>query len=282
MTGRAPAASLIHRGLGRVEFFDLTADELAGLDRIKADLAAEGRPQISFHAPIHRPDWYPEVGVACHFLCEDAGERERSFRLLDHTLERARAHGADYVVTHLTFGPTDTRDPAVADRLAEDSCARFAAMSRAHDMPIDVEFAAYTDSFNDPATFARKVTAHPELGLCIDVGHTFLGSIKRGRDFLDDIRTLAPHARSLHLWNTTGPEHARLHHHTPLHPDQKPADGWIDLEAALKIVMAANLVPPRVIFEYPVETVTPEIQAGYDWVEAILHGMPLDRPRGFC
>lgn len=278
MTERIAEARLIHRGLGRVEFFDLTAEDLSRLDALKAELAAEGRGKVSFHAPIHRPDWYPEVGVCCYFLCEDEAKRERSFRLLAHTLEQARGHGADYVVTHLTFGPSDSRDPATAARLAEDACARFAGLSRDWDMPIDVEFAAYTDAFNDPATFARTVTAHPELGLCIDVGHTFLGSLLRKRDFLDDIRALAPHARSLHLWNTTGPEHTKLHHHTPLHPDQRSEDGWIDLEEVLGIVMAANIVPPKVIFEYPVEAVTPEIQAGYDWATNILRGIPLDRP----
>ncbi|MEO5336593.1 MAG: sugar phosphate isomerase/epimerase [Magnetospirillum sp. WYHS-4] len=267
---RVPEASLIHRGLGRVEFFDLTDAEIAGLDGILSDLAGEGRRAVSFHVPVHRPDWFPQVGVTCYFLSEDAAKRERSFRLVEHTLDLAERFGAEYLVTHLTFGPTDTHDPVRARDLAVEACARFARLSRERGLPIDVEFAAYTDSYNDPATFAAAVTAHPELGLCIDVGHTFLGALKRERDFLGDIRVLAPHARSLHLWNSTGPEHTRLHHHTPLHPSQHPRDGWIDLAAVMEIVLVANPRPPKVIFEYPVAEVTPEIQAGYDWVAGMM------------
>ncbi|MCC7017253.1 MAG: sugar phosphate isomerase/epimerase [Rhodospirillales bacterium] len=269
---RHPEARLIHRGLGGVEFFDLAPEQIARLDRIAADLRAEGRSRLSFHVPVVRPEYYPFDGVHCFFLSDDAGRRDLSFRLVADTLDLARRWRADYAVCHLTFGATDTRDPALARALARDACARFAAMSRSAGVPLDVEFAAYTDSFHEPVSFLDALAPHGELGICVDIGHAYLGALKRKRSYLDDIAALAPRARSMHLWNSTGPECHDRYHHVPLHPSQRPEDGWIDVPAALAAVLARN-PDARLVFEYPVDSVTPRIQEGYDWVAGLAAGL---------
>ncbi|OHC74668.1 MAG: hypothetical protein A3G18_06775 [Rhodospirillales bacterium RIFCSPLOWO2_12_FULL_58_28] len=275
---REKEAALIHRGLNRVEFFDLTTGEADGLQDILDSMAGEGRRRFSFHAPVIRPDYFPHSGVTCFFLNEDEAKRQLSFRLLDHTMEAARRWGAEYVVTHLTFGPTDSKDQATALRLAGDACRRMAGMSRDYGIPLDLEFAAYSNAFNRADLFAEAVAPHPELGVCIDVGHAFLGAIRRQRDYLEDIAALAPRTRSLHLWNSLGEEHTKRHHHTPLHPSQKPDEGWIDIEKTMALVLHEN---PRVniIYEYPVDAVTTEIQEGYDWI-ADMVSRPLLRKEG--
>ncbi|MBF0094461.1 MAG: sugar phosphate isomerase/epimerase [Alphaproteobacteria bacterium] len=263
---RVPPESLLPRGIGRAEFFDLGEDELADPVPLFEAMAAEERHRYSFHAPIARPSWFPFSGVTCFFLCEDPERRELSFRLLGHTLDHARSLRADYVVCHLTFGPTDTRDEALARRLADDACARLAGMSRSSGVPIDLEFAAYTDSYHRPDLFASAVGSHPELGVCIDIAHTFIGSRRRERDYWRDLAVLAPGARSMHLWNTRGADDARANGHQALHPSQRPGDGWIDVERALDTVLG---VSPKaaLIFEYPVAAVTAHIREGYDWIE---------------
>jgi len=268
-TERVKEAGFIHRGLGRAEFFDFSEAQFAGLQDTLDAMAAEGRERFSFHAPIVRPDYFPHSGVTCYFLSEDRGLRELSFRLLEHTLRAAARWGVDYVVTHLTFGPADTRDEATAQRLAQEACGRIAAMSDAEAVPVDIEFAAYTDAFHSAEQFLHAMAMHPQLGVCIDIGHAFIGARRRGRDYLQDIAALAPRARSLHLWNSLGEEHTRLHHHTPLHPSQQAGDGWIDVEQALRLALGAN-PDMHVIFEYPVDDVSDEIQAGYDWVAGLV------------
>lgn len=271
LPARHPEARLIHRGLGRAEFFDLAPQQFAGLDQIMAVLRAEGRTRFSFHAPVTRPDYFPFDAIQCFFLSEDEARREDSFRLLADTLDAARAFGAEYAVCHLTYGRTDTGDARTATRLARDACARFAALSRAAGVPLDVEFAGYTDSFHAPASFLDAIAPHAELGICVDIGHTFLSARRRGRDYLGDIAALAPRARSMHLWNTTGPEcHARRHH-VALHPSQRPEDGWIDVPAAVRLVLDRNPAA-RIVFEYPVEAVTRDIQDGYDWIAGLING----------
>ncbi len=257
-------ACYLHRGIDCVELFDYPVNTLPALRKTLARMRNSGCRTLSFHSPMPRPDHYTDSGVACTYLHEDSARREISFALLEDTLTHAKDWEADYVVTHLTYGKTDTRDPGRAAALATAACERFAALSRAHDLPIDIEFAAYTAAFNTAAQFAAAVAPHPELGLCIDTGHVMLGARLNRRDYFADIRALAPRARSMHLWNTQGdgPEHI------PLHPAQSPAEGWIDLEQTLRIVLAHN---PEInlVFEYPIAKVDRQIQSGYDWIKTM-------------
>ncbi len=263
------AENLIHRGLGRAEFFDFSEERLRNLqDTIRA-MADEGRQHFSFHSPIVRPAWFPWSGVTCFFLSENPDERELSFRLLDLTLKHAKQWQADYVVSHLTYGPSDTGDERIAERLAAEACARIAEMSARAEIPVDIEFAAYSDAFNDPGKFAAVIGAHPELGICVDIGHAFIGAMNRGRDFTYDIASLAGNARSCHLWNTTGAGHTKANSHTRLDPSQRAADGWIDIETVMALLIGRN-PGINVVFEYPVAELTPEIQQGYDWISSMI------------
>lgn len=259
-----PPACYLHRGIDCVELFDYPEKALPALRETVSRMRSNGCRTLSFHSPMPRPAYYTDTGVACTYLNEDSARREISFALLEDTLTHAKDWEADYVVTHLTYGKTDTRNPERAATLAATACERFAALSRVHALPIDVEFAAYTAAFNTAAQFVAAVAPHPELGLCIDTGHAMLGARLNQRDYFADIRTLAPRARSMHFWNTQGdgPEHI------PLHPAQSPAEGWIDLEQTLRIVLAHN-PGINIVFEYPVAEVDHHIQSGYDWIKAI-------------
>ena len=264
----APEASLLHRGLGHVEFFDYPLEAMDGLKLEYAELKKDGYKGLSFHAPMPRPAFFPFAGVSCFFLNENPEHRALSFSLVEETLQHAQSWQADYVVTHLTFGKTDTRNPVTARDLANRACAKLAALSDQYAIPIHLEFAAYTRAFNLPEQFVGVVSQYDELGICLDTGHTMLGARLHGRDYLDDIRALAPQTKSLHLWNTRGENQA----HIPLHPSQLPSEGWIDIEQTLKIVITCN---PRIaiVFEYPVKRLTSEVQAGYDWVETMALGI---------
>jgi sugar phosphate isomerase/epimerase len=266
---RALAENLVHRGVGGAELFDFTPERFKDLPSLRQELAQEGRSRLSFHVPVVRPDWFPWSGITCFFLCEDAERRALSFRLLDHTLELAARHGAERAVCHLTYGGADCKDPAVAEDLASDSLARMAAASWRFGVALDLEFAAYSDGFHDPARFVELLDPHAELGVCIDIGHTFLGAQKRGRDYFADLATLAPRARSLHLWNTKDAEHNRVHGHVPLHPSQTAAEGWIDVPKSLALVLK-ECPGAEIIYEYPIEALTADIQAGYDWIVGLI------------
>ncbi|MFN3466787.1 MAG: sugar phosphate isomerase/epimerase family protein, partial [Candidatus Brocadiales bacterium] len=152
---------------------------------------------------------------------------------------------------------------------AEQTCHRLAEMSRSYGIPIHAEFTSYSHAFHRPSQFIETVGAHPELGICIDMGHTFLGAQQRNKNYFKDIEVLAPHARSMHLWNAINFEHYKKHGHVPLHPSQRPNEGWIDVERVLEAVLSVNR-EVNIIFEYPAKEVTREIQEGFDWVKGIV------------
>jgi sugar phosphate isomerase/epimerase len=262
---RSPVpACYLHRGIDCIEYFDYPVNAMAELQAQHAGMRGQGFARLGFHAPMPRMPAFLDDGVACFYLHDDARQRRLSFDLLEHTLQHARDWRADYVVTHLTYGKTDTADPIKAERLADSACRRFAELSREYALPINVEFAAYTRAFHRAEQYIAAVSGHPELGICIDTGHTRLGADLRGRDYFADVAALAPYTRSMHLWNTTGGSGE----HIALHPRQNPTAGWIDMEQTLRLVLEHN-PDVTLIFEYPVAEVTPEVQAGYDWIKRI-------------
>ncbi len=255
-------AKYMHRGLAHVEFFDYPLDDMVELRNTYKEMAVNGYKGLSFHAPMPRPAFFPFAGVTCFFLNEEPESRELSFQLVEDTLQHAQDWNADYVVTHLTYGKTDTTDSDKAILLAEDTCERFAKLSRDYCIPINIEYAAYTQAFNEPEQFVNIVSQHDELGICIDIGHTMLGAQMHKRDYFGDIEILAPYTRAMHLWNTRCEDYE----HIPLHPSQSSKEGWIDLEQTLEIVLTQN-PDSTIVFEYPVTEVTPYIREGYVWIE---------------
>jgi len=255
------AACYLHRGIDCIELFDYPLDAMEILKQEISMLRNNGYDRLSFHTPMPRPASFTETGVACYYLHEDPGMRQLSFDLLKHTFQHAWLWQADFIVTHLTYGKTDTKDSFIAVQLAQQACERIAAMSRDYGIPVNVEFAAYTSSFNQARQFIDVVSQQPELGICIDTGHAMLGARLNNRDYFDDVITLAPYTRSMHLWNTLGD----TSEHIPLHPSQTPDLGWIDLEGTLEIVLARN-PDVDIVFEYPVMEVDHDIQSGYDWI----------------
>jgi hypothetical protein len=135
------------------------------------------------------------------------------------------------------------------------------------EVPIHIECGGYTGAFHRPKQFVALVSAFPTLGLCVDIGHAWLIAQARGRDFYHDLATLAPVARSAHLWNARDLATYRRLHHVPLHPSQRPEDGWIDIPRALRILLGAS-PGCRLIFEYREDDLPPvQIKEGFAWIE---------------
>jgi sugar phosphate isomerase/epimerase len=259
----SPAANAIHAGLGRFEVFDVAPDRLPSLG---VHLALTAWP-FSVHAPLTRPD--PSRPAAAVFFLADSPERERSFLDLEATLAGAAARGAQYVVTHLNW-TADVEAEHRAEALAQEAAGRIASMARAHAVPVHLECGGYAGGFHRAEQWARLATAHPDLGLCLDLGHLWLINRERGRSAYREIERLAPHARSLHLWAARDLRTYRRRGHVPLHPDLSPAQGWLDVERALAPVLEAHPAVP-VIFEWSPRGADEAWSGeGMAWAEALI------------
>lgn len=259
-----PPAGYLNRGVGRLEAFDWASDRL---DELRRRLDASGLP-FSLHTPLFRPAGYPHGPEAVFYLNDDPAERGRAYELLATTLAHAGEWGAEYVVTHLAWGQ-DSADERRALALAEEARTRLAAMAREAGVPILVETGGYAGYFHTAEQYAAFAASDPWLGLCIDIGHSRLVAEARRRSLWEDLEVLAPQARAMHLWNTRGLEDYQRHHHVPLHPAQRPADGWIDVERVLGVVLRRNPAC-ALIFEYTWnEGDTAQVEEGFAWVAAI-------------
>lgn len=268
-----PSATAIHRGLGRFEVFDVAAERLPSLG---VHLLCSPLP-YSIHAPLSRPELARNPSAV--FFLSDSPGREQSFAELDQTLRQAAALHAEYVVTHINWSE-DVLTEARAEALAHEAGARLSALSRAHGIPVHIECGGYSGGFHRAEQFARLARNFPELGLCIDVGHLWLIARERsGRSAYREIETLAPHARSMHLWAARDMETYRRRGHVPLDPARSGTDGWLDLARAVAPVLAAR---PHcaAIFEF---TWAPSedraVADGLRWAEDLLRGLAQPRRR---
>jgi MOSC domain-containing protein YiiM/sugar phosphate isomerase/epimerase len=216
--------------------------------------------------------------VAAFFLSPDPARRDLSFRVVERTLSEARKWGAEYVVTHLNW-VDDSEDEAEAEQLAEDAARRLSSLSERYRVSLHLECGGYSGGFHRAEQFAALAGRFPGLGLCLDIGHLWLIAGARGRAFYRDLEILAPQARSLHVWNTKDLAHYGQNHHVPVHPSQRPAEGWIDIERALGIVLEKHPDCP-VIFEYVwLPSDEAWVREGMAWVAAVVSGRTApDRP----
>lgn len=266
---RAISAGYLHTGLDRYEVFDFQEDELG---RLKSFVDKKELP-FSFHAPLYRPSYFPYAGVTTFFLNDDSDKRDLSLKLLNSTMYHAREWKADFVVTHLTW-KEDSGDRKKVMALVEDTKSKFCNMADRYDLPINVEFGGYSGYFHEPVQFVKFVKDHPMLGICIDIGHTFLISGIRERDFFKDIEIMAPYTKSIHVWNTKGLEHSKQNGHVPVHPSQNTKDGWIDIKKTLEIILTRNR-SCAIVFEYNhtyYDNIPGEVREGMEWVKDIVHG----------
>ncbi|MCP5007860.1 MAG: sugar phosphate isomerase/epimerase [Planctomycetes bacterium] len=263
---RVKAAGLLHTGLDRYEVFDFQADRL---EKLKAFLAARKLP-FSFHVPFFRPSYFPHTGVSTFFLNDSRYRRELSFQLMKSTLHYAKGWKADFVVTHLVW-KDDSKDRRKVLNHISNTNSRFSDLSDTYNIPINVEFGGYSGHFHEPVQFVEFVSNNPLIGICLDIGHTFLISKTRNRNFLKDIETLAPQTKSIHVWNTKGLDHCKKHNHIPVHPSQKTGDGWIDIKKTLEIILEHNK-NCNIVFEYNhtyFDKLPVKVKEGMDWVRSI-------------
>jgi len=186
------------------------------LDSIESDIKGK---VLSVHACCPETEYFP------NFASLDPEVVERSFRDMDATLETALRFGASIVVLHAGYAtdlamPSTFRDRSVllgrdefkADiRYAEgaicgpeyihtEAYLRYAATAKQHLVSLAARFAvrgvrlavenlnprvAYL--FHAPEEMVELAALHPDLHLCLDVGHLYISSFVYGFDFLDGV-----------------------------------------------------------------------------------------------
>ena len=262
---------VLSSGLSYVELYNIHVSDLPA---IRQTVARHGLG-VGVHCPLIMPVWYPFAPIAS-FLLGDAGEelRELTLRLIAQTLRDTRELGPAYVVVHFPKpAPAPQRQPGWEPQMdvAWDSAERLAQLAREFEVRINIE--GFGERPFLSADFLTAVLdAFPELSYCFDVGHIHLAALRGVLDYFEFLERLAPRIGSVHLWNTRGPQDYAAYAHLPIHANQQPDTGWVDVRHTLRVIREAN--PDAVfIFEHGTQFPPPfalDYREGVSWVREVL------------
>lgn len=258
-------------GLKRAELFIFSRSELPEVKRQieKQELT------VSIHAPVPRPTWYPYPPTWTFLNYLDPEKRNLYVRLVDETVEAAKDLGAKYVVAHFP-GPLAEED-AGADikklsEIAFDSAARLADISDRYDVDIQIEGFGPSPFLNIEFV-AEVLTRHPRLRYCFDIAHSHLAEQRQEIDYYGFLYDLLPYLGSVHVWQSRHVDDYLSHRHIPLHPTQRPEEGWVDVERVVRLVHEKRPTIPF-IMEYPGWFPEPwkdlDYREGVRWLQDIL------------
>lgn len=257
-------------GLRRGEFYNLNPTDQPALKK----LVQTHHLEVSVHCPLISLDWYPKPPTWA-FLCDrDTERRQLNLRMAQDTLERAVELGAEHVVSHFPSpDSTGTAIPYSEQRdIAWGSAQSLAELSQRFGIPIHVEGFGPSPLL-EPEFLGQVFTQFSNLHYCFDSGHMSIAARRDGFDFFAFAQAMAPYLGSIHLWNTRGIDDYRTYRHIPVHPCQKPEDGWVDIPRLLSVLRSHRSEVPIILESasiYPPALGNYDFRDGVSWVKQLL------------
>ncbi|MFN8532337.1 MAG: TIM barrel protein [Dehalococcoidia bacterium] len=258
-------------GLHRAELFVFGREELPEVQRALDDQAAS----FSIHAPVPRPVDYPYPPTWTFLNYADEGRRNVYFNLVQETVECAAEIGAEYVVVHFPGPITQACEEIGLGRLldvANQSADRLAELSARAGVPIHIEGFG-PSPFLTSEFILGVLDRHPNLAYCFDVAHNHIAHQRADFTYYEFLDELMPRIGSVHLWQTRHYDDYATYRHIPLHPTQRPEEGWVDIERVVRTVHAARPTAPFVM-EFPGWFPDPwqhlDYREGVRWLQEIL------------
>jgi len=235
--------------------------------------------RFSVHTPMFVPDDYPENPLLACIVDPDDGRRRKAVDLMMRSIDLAAELGGEYTVVHVqrpeqfAGAPPGAFGEREAVRTAMRSSEALAEHSRKTGVPVLLENLMDNSSFYKAEHYLEVLDAFPQLGFCLDVGHIDMDARRFGIDMMEFVRALAPYTRAVHLQNSWGPNHptAPRPWKIPVHPSQKPSEGWVDIRSLLTTVLVAR-PDCSINFEYRPERSQGNafIIEGMNWIREIL------------
>ena len=262
---------IVSNGLLRGEFYNFSPETLTSL----ALEIERHHLSSSVHTPLVKSPWYPSPPTLSYLCDVDEGRRRLSRRMVEETMETAADFGAEYVVVHFPTPPlagVDGIGYTGLRSIAWDSAVFLAELGQKHQVQVHMEGFG-PSPFLTPEFITEVVSQLPWLRYCFDVGHMHVASIRDGFDLYQFARQVAPCVGSVHLWNNRGAEDYFSFGHIPVHPSQKPEEGWVDVARILGILTSGS-PGCRIILEsgvhYPKVLGKHDFRDGVKWVKELL------------
>ncbi|WP_069650397.1 sugar phosphate isomerase/epimerase family protein [Caloranaerobacter ferrireducens] len=221
--------------------------------------------KVTYHAPVfHQSD--PTV---TYYVSDNKRLRDATFEILKTNLSMAKSLPTSEVVIH--FVTSNVGSPDSIKRIAQESALRLSELSKEYDLPIFLEYVGYNDLFYKIEDWIDIIKDHENLGICLDVGHLYLSCQINNMDYFKELEKILPYIRLIHLWNTRGFSDVSKYGHIPVHPNQNPNDGWIDIEKTIELIYTWDDDIP-IIFEPDFKYLDLKYaQEGIDWVNELVY-----------
>lgn len=150
-------------------------------------------------------------------------------------------------------------------------------MAEKYGLKVNIEYASYDHRFKNPDEWIELVKDYEDIGICLDIGQLFINCKEVGSDFYQKLKEILPYTNAIHIWNTREKSDLERFGFIPVHPSQKPEEGWIDIEKSIEIIKAQHRDIPIVFepnFSYNGEEYFSE---GLDWVNSIMAQVQLEK-----
>lgn len=262
--------------LHRAEFCLIEPEAKWKLDAL---IAANGL-KYGVHCPLYKPADHPEKNSLLSSIVD--GEEERrleSVGFMKQAIRDAEELGGEYVVVHAqrpeNFGGDNPAgfDEAAALDSAKRGCECLLSESQRRGIPVFIENLFHNRAFYSPASFSALLESFPEFGFCLDIGHLDVDSREFGFPFDEFLDAVMPYLREIHLQNSTSrpTEEVPRPWKYPVHPSQKPEDGWCDIPAILEKILCAR---PYCLINFESRIMLPDdeqvIREGMEWIKGLV------------
>ena len=194
--------------------------------------------KVSYHAPVfHQAD-----PTLTYYLNSNFRLREATFEILEINLRMAKSIPTEYVIIHFTSDSMleENITDSEIKHLAKTSAKRINTLSDKYEVPIYLEYTFYNARFDLPDDYVDIVKNYPNLGICLDLGHLHMICKKYDLDYFTELEKLLPYTKVIYAWNTISEQCIKQHGNIPVHPRQKPDDGWINIEKTIKSALLYN------------------------------------------
>ncbi|MEV6394686.1 TIM barrel protein [Streptomyces sp. NPDC051907] len=243
-----------------IEFYGYPS---AALPRIARFCAAHGiRPAL--HTPVPYDLDVPLRRFAP--TGPDPKEAAAALRLTEATVRCAADLDALHVVVHFPSPYPPYPEPGF-EEAGQEFLAATAALARRYRVPVLIENLSAHPLLRTPEQYRRALDAHPDLGLCLDLGHAhLLGADARAP--LGFASAFGTRVRSMHVYDTTAERYPRYGHEPAA--DRQKSDGFLGLAELLPDLLRRTRPAALVMEHGPIAPGAQTAPGTADWLRELI------------
>ncbi|MDO5708292.1 MAG: TIM barrel protein [Andreesenia angusta] len=235
---------IINKGFKRAQICQAVTRSAALLDIIK--MTRNNDIKVGYHLPIYHQSNPKDT----FYMSKNFRLRNANFEVLEANLNMIRGFNVDYAVIHFLSEQMSTEVYNDLDEfldIARKSLNRLNILAKEYDITINIEYSALFLDYSSPKHWIEMISEYENIGLCLDIGELYFRSKERKRDFYLELEMMLQHINMIHLYNTRNREDLNKFGYIPINKDQRPENGWIDIEKVISYINSSEREIPMIL-----------------------------------